>query len=86
MLTEAVLAATEGNPRTWMYRLLHLVAFETRDKVVWESLDALADDPGRPDGGGAQDRRDGHPERGGPGARPRPDRNDVRIDWALKAM
>src|SRR2546421_11486509 len=41
-LTEAVLAATEPSPvRRWMYRLLHLVAFETRNRLIWRTLDAL---------------------------------------------
>ena len=43
-LTEAVLAATEDSPvRRWMYRLLHVLAFETRDRLIWRTLDALGD-------------------------------------------
>src|SRR5437899_6367812 len=41
-LTEAVLAATEPSPvRRWLYRLLHLLAFETRNRLIWRTLDAL---------------------------------------------
>src|SRR2546423_14377385 len=50
-MTEALLDATEGNPRTGLYRLLHLVAFETEDRLVWGSPDAVARARGGPPGG-----------------------------------
>jgi hypothetical protein len=85
-LTEAVLSATEpAETRRWMHRLLHLVAYEIRDGLVWEALDAI---------GHAEDGETGEVLRmaatavlsqeavGAHGA----DRNDERIEWALKAM
>lgn len=42
-LTEAVLSVTERFPaRRWMYRMLHVLAYETRDQLVWQTLDAVA--------------------------------------------
>ncbi len=41
-LNEAVLAATETCPvHRWMYRLLHIVAYEQRNQLIWETLDRL---------------------------------------------
>jgi hypothetical protein len=84
-LTEAVLAATEGTPRMWMYRLLHLIAFETRDKVVWESLDALADARGGHAGEVLRTAATAVLSDEALGAHMQ-DRNDERIEWALRAM
>lgn len=84
-LTEAVLVATEGTPRMWMYRLLHLVAFETRDRVIWESLDALADLKGGQTGEALRTAATAILSDEALGAHMQ-DRNDERIDWALKAM
>jgi hypothetical protein len=85
-LTDAVLAATEPSPgRKWMYRLLHLIAYETRDRVVWELLDALADETGGPAGeilGTAATAILSEEALGAHMA----DRNDERISWALVAM
>jgi hypothetical protein len=48
-LTDAVLEATEDSPvRRWMYRLLHVVAFEIRDELVWDTLRVIVtQDPDR---------------------------------------
>ena len=68
-----------------MYRLLHLVAFETRDRVIWETLDALARERGGQTGellGMAatavlsQEALGAHMQ----------DRNEERIAWAHGAM
>jgi hypothetical protein len=46
-MTEAMMAATESAAtKRWMYRALHLVSYETRDRMVWRALDALADERG----------------------------------------
>jgi hypothetical protein len=85
-LTEAVLAATEpAAGRKWMYRLLHLIAYETRDRVVWELLDALAEKLGGRTGevlGTAATAILSEEALGAHMA----DRNDERIAWALVAM
>jgi len=84
-MTEAVLDATEGNPRTGLYRLLQLVAYETEDRLVWETLDAVAD---------ARGGRIGDVLRGAAtavlsdealGAHMQ-DRNEERIEWLLETM
>jgi len=46
-MTDAVIAATEtATARRWMYRALHILSYETRDRMVWRALDALAEDRG----------------------------------------
>jgi hypothetical protein len=85
-MTQAVLDATErATERRWMYRLLHLITFETRDRMIWELLDELAD------------KREGHTgevlrtaatailSQEALGAHD-VDRNEERVWWALEAM
>ena len=85
-MTQAVLDASDGvTERRWMYELLHLITFETRDRMIWELLDELSgslEDPAREvistavtavlsrEALGAHD----------------VDRNEERIAWALDAM
>lgn len=46
-MTDAVLAATEEpEERRWVQRLLHVISYEIRDRLIWEALDALADERG----------------------------------------
>ncbi len=43
-MTQAVVDATErATERRWMYQMLHIITFETRDRMIWELLDELAD-------------------------------------------
>ena len=85
-MTRAVLEATEqATERAWMYRALHLISYETRDRLIWEALDAIAEAV------------DGHTGEvletaatavlsqealGAHGA----DRNEERVEWVLDAM
>ncbi|HTI33357.1 MAG TPA: hypothetical protein VL422_06725 [Miltoncostaea sp.] len=42
-MTQAVLdASARVDERRWMYELLHVITFETRDRIIWELLDELA--------------------------------------------
>ena len=85
-LTDAVLAATEsGGPRRWIYRLLHIVAFETRDGMIWDALDALADKAGGTTGEVLHTAATAVLSEEALGAH-MADRNDERIAWALEAM
>jgi hypothetical protein len=85
-MTQAVVDATErATERRWMYRVLHLITFETRDRMIWELLDELAD------------KREGHTgevlrtaatavlSQEALGAHD-VDRNEERVWWALEAM
>jgi hypothetical protein len=85
-LTDAVLAATEPSPvRRWMYRLLHLVAFETRDALIWRGLDALGKARGGRTGEVLRMAATAVLSEEAVGAHMQ-DRNDERIAWALEAM
>jgi hypothetical protein len=85
-LTDAVLAATErAGARRWMYRLLHLVAFETRDRMIWDGLDALAEKEGAATGEVLRIAATAVLSEEALGAH-MADRNDERIAWALEAM
>ena len=85
-LTDAVLAVTEPSPvRRWMYRLLHLVAFETRDRMIWRSLDALGKERGGNTGEVLRMAATAVLGEEAVGAHMQ-DRNEERIGWALEAM
>jgi hypothetical protein len=46
-MTDAVMEASEhATERRWMYRALHLITYETRDRMIWNALDALGDKTG----------------------------------------
>ncbi len=84
--TDALIAATDGaSGRAWMYRALHLAAFEMQDRMIWRALDALADQ--REDEAGevlrtaatavlSQEALGAHDA----------DRNEERIAWIMEAM
>jgi hypothetical protein len=85
-MTDAVMSASEdATERKWIYRALHLITYETRDRMIWEALDAL----GRKIGGQTGDLLDiaagavlSEEALGAHGA----DRNEERVAWALEAM
>ena len=85
-LTEAVLGATEPSPvRRWMYRLLRIVAFETRDALIWRTLDALGKARGGQTGDVLRMAATAVLSQEALGAR-MSDRNEERVAWALEAM
>jgi len=85
-LTDAVLEATEPSPvRRWMYRLLHLVAFETRDRLIWRTLDTLAKEREDETGEVLQRAATAVLSEEALGAH-MADRSEERIDFALTAM
>jgi hypothetical protein len=85
-LTRAVLSATEPAPvRRWMYRMLHLVAYELRDRLVWEALESLGKRDGGRTGAVLQTAAMAVHSEEALGAH-MADRNRERIDWALQAM
>jgi hypothetical protein len=85
-LTEAVLAATEPSPvRRWMYRLLHLLAFETRNRLIWRTLDALGKARGGEQGDVLRMAATAVLSEEALGAH-MADRSEERIDWALTAI
>lgn len=85
-VTDALMKASESaGERRWLYRALHLIAYETRDRMIWEALDAL----GHEIGGRTGDVLDtaagavlSDEALGAHGA----DRNEERVAWALRAM
>ena len=85
-LTEAVLEATEGSPvRGWMYRLLHIVAFEVRDELVWETLRLMVLREDGPEADALERAVEATQSGEAWGAHDQ-DRNRERIDWAREAM
>jgi hypothetical protein len=86
-LTAAVLEVTEGSPvRGWMYRLLHLVAFEVRDELVWEALRLMiVQEPESPEAGSLERAVQATQSGEAWGAHDQ-DRNRERIDWARRSM
>jgi hypothetical protein len=86
-LNGAVLSVTEAaRVRRWTYRLLHLVACELRDRLVWKALESLGkQDGGRVGGGVFQTAAMAVRNEEALGAH-MADRNRERIDWAPQAM
>ena len=85
-LTAAVLEVTEPSPvRRWMYRLLHLIAFETRDRLIWRTLDALAKERDDETGEVLRTAATAVLSEEAIGAH-MADRSEERIDFALTAM
>jgi hypothetical protein len=85
-MTQAVLDATErATERRWMYRLLHLITFETRDRMIWELLDELADTLEGQTGEVLRTAATAVLSQEALGAHG-VDRNEERVSWALEAM
>lgn len=85
-MTDAVLRATgEAPEHGWILRLLHVVSYEMRDRLIWEALDELADARGGRTGevlGTAATAVLSQEALGAHGA----DRNEERVDRALDAI
>jgi hypothetical protein len=85
-MTQAVLDATERvTDRRWMYQILHLITFETRDRLIWELLDELAGTLDGPTRDVLQTAATAVISREALGAHD-VDRNEERVWWALDAM
>ncbi|HJZ62330.1 MAG TPA: hypothetical protein VKD47_09255 [Miltoncostaeaceae bacterium] len=82
-MTEGVIDATEGTPRAGLYRLLHLISFETQDRLVWEALDAVADARGERLGEVLRTAATAVLSEEALGAHMQ-DRSDERIEWLLE--
>lgn len=85
-MTRAVLESTEqAGERTWMYRALHLISYETRDRLIWEALDVIADAQGGSTGEVLETAATAVLSQEALGAHGA-DRNEERVEWALDAM
>ncbi|HTI32912.1 MAG TPA: hypothetical protein VL422_04485, partial [Miltoncostaea sp.] len=85
-MTDAVLDATgRVAERRWMYELLHIVTFETRDRMIWELLDELSATLEGPARDVVHTAATAVISREALGAHD-VDRNEERIWWALDAM
>ena len=85
-MTRAVVEATEqASERAWMYRALHLITYETRDRLIWEALDAIADAEGGSTGEVLETAATAVLSQEALGAHGA-DRNEERIEWVLDAM
>ena len=85
-LTEAVLAATEpSQTHRWMDRLLHVIAYELRDRMIWEVLDGLGKREGGETGEVLGTAATAVLSDEAWGAHMQ-DRNEERVEWALEAM
>jgi hypothetical protein len=84
--TQAVVEATgRVTERRWMYQILHLITFETRDRMIWEVLDELADTLAPASREVVHTAATAVLSREALGAHD-VDRNEERIWWALDAM